>query len=122
MQWLSCADENLTYNKDWKDGKGSICNVKENGDFDVEVDSNITAQFRERSLTESSYSYTCSINDRDDENPLCSMTSIVTVSEVINQKIVDDPDTLEFKTTINRKVVDFEQFKKKEEDLSKMFT
>jgi hypothetical protein len=43
LQWLSCADENLSYNKSWKDGQGSIKNVGENGDFDIEVGSKLTA-------------------------------------------------------------------------------
>ena len=53
----------------------------------------------------------------DDE--FARLTSIVSVSSAQNKE--NDPEFV-FKTTINRKVIDFEQFKKKEADLSKMFT
>ena len=68
-------------------------------------------------MTESSYQYTCSIMDGPDD-PMVSLKSIVQVSPAKNKE--NDPE-FSFKTTVNRKVVDFEQFKKKEADLSKIF-
>jgi hypothetical protein len=53
------------------------------------------------------------------DDPMVCLKSIVQVSPAVNKE--DDPE-FSFKTTVNRKVVDFEQLKKKEVDMSKMFT